>query len=545
MTRRPTVSVTIAGMGRFALPAGEILRASLRREGVVIDGACLAAGRCGRCAVLVTEGDPGVPGAEERGLLRAGGREEGAWRLACRMVLVEDITVEVKREQLLEIDRTGRWKETWESPLWDAARFPPDPAGPGSFGVALDLGTTALAAALIDLRTGLPIDLIAGANPQMAFGADVLTRLQAAREGLQKAGELHAGLWRAAGGMVEALCVRNGLSPALLQRVTAVGNSAMRQLALGRSPGELLNPPFEVSDRGPAESPFSRVGWGGEGKVSFPAVLGGFVGSDALAALVAARPGSAGGTGILLDIGTNCEIVAWGPRGVRAASAPAGPAFEGGGIGRGMRAEEGAVFRVRLTATTVETGVIGGGEMRGICGTGLVDASAELVRLGLLDHRGLMRAGAHPALSARGLALDQAGKVLVTSADLAELQKAKAAISAGMQVLTSILDIGSWMLDKIYLAGAFGSRLDLDAAVRIGLLPDLPRARFVPCGNAALTGAAYMLSSAAARAEAELLAARTVHVSLADDPSFESLYLGGLPFPAVGPAGAPGEGRDA
>ncbi len=539
-----TVAVTVQGVGRFVLPAGERLRAALRREGVIIDGACLDAGTCGRCAVRVTAGDPGVPGAQETGLLRVRGREGIGWRLACQVSLAGDISLEVERDNLLEVEPAGRWKETWESPLWDLSRFPIDPAPPSPYGVALDLGTTALAAALFDLSSARPVDLVARANPQMALGADVLTRLQAAREGLHHAGELREGLWRAAGGMVRALCARNGLSPVSIRQVTAVGNSAMRQLALGRSPGELLKPPFEVSDRGPAVMPFSGLGWEGEGKVFFPAVLGGFVGSDALAALLAATGGRKSadlGTkaGMLLDIGTNCEIIAWGPRGIFAASAPAGPAFEGGRISRGMRAEEGAIFRVRLNERTVENEVIGGGHPRGICGSGLVDAAAELARRLLLDRRGLMRPGAHPALSPRGLILDQAGDILLTPADLAELQKAKAAISAGIEVLLSTLDLGPstldlgpWILDKVYLAGAFGSRLDVDSAVRIGLLPDLPRARFLACGNAALAGAAYLLLSSAARAEAERLASRVTHVSLSEDPVFAERYLDRLPFPA-------------
>jgi len=533
-----TAFVSVRGVGDFRLPPGERLRAALRAEGVLVDGACLDAGSCGRCAVKVVAGDPGTASPGEKGLLRSQGMDSPPFRLACQVTVAEGLSVEIAPDRLLEVDRTGRWKEAWGSPLWDPARFPPDPRPSSRYGVALDLGTTALVAALLDLADGRPLDVVSRANPQAGWGADILSRLQAAREAPEA---LESGIRSAAGAMVRALAARNGLSPGEVGRATVVGNTAMRAIFLGQPAAPLLTPPFEAREKGEERRSFAQLGWGGKGEADFPAALGGFVGSDALAALLAARGGrfpqaaaKAGApedSGLLLDIGTNCEILAWSRGRILAASAPAGPAFEGGHISRGMRAEEGAIFRFRLTGEGTGSEVIGGGDPRGICGTGIVDAAGELVRLGLLDRRGLMRAGAHPALSEKGLALDgPGGGLLFTPADLATLQKAKAAVAAGVDVVLGDLGVGPRDLDSVYLAGAFGSRLDLSSAERIGLLPPLPAGRFLPVGNAALLGAGYLLLSPGARKEASRLAKGVVHLSLAQHPGFGERFLDNLPL---------------
>jgi uncharacterized 2Fe-2S/4Fe-4S cluster protein (DUF4445 family) len=544
MNSGKTVTVEVEGIGGFTLTAGENLRAALRREGVVLDGACRDLGTCGRCVVRVTKGaggeapragEAGAATAAEAAVLRSQGYTSPGHRLACRIVLSSDLTVAVEEGRLLEVDRAGRWKESWGSPLWRPQRFPPGPAGlpprPSPYGVAFDLGTTSLAAALFDLQSGQPLDVVSRANPQLPFGADVLTRLQAADAGTEAAPRLRDAVRNGMKEMLRALASRSGVSPGQVGRAVAVGNSAMRQLVLGRAPRSLLQPPFSPADPGPATLSFAELGWEGRGEAFFPPVLGGFVGSDALAALLAAGPGKE--PGFLLDIGTNCELLGWRGDDILAASAPAGPAFEGGHISRGMRAEEGAVFRVRLTPDRVLAETIGGGKMLGVCGTGIVDAAAELLRLGLLDRRGLMRAGAHPALSAEGLDLGVAGRsLLFTPADLATLQKAKAAVAAGLDLLSEKL--GRPATPRVLLAGAFGSRLDLASASRIGMLPPLDASRFLATGNAALVGAAFLLLSPKARAEAERLAARVQHVSLAEEPAFEERYLDALRFPEGG-----------
>ncbi len=519
-------TVTIPGVGVFPLREGENLRAALRREGVLLDGACRDSGKCGRCVVRVTEGEAGDPFPAEAGLLKEQGLTGPGWRLACRVTPTTDLTVEIPPGRLLELDRAGRWKESWGSELWDPARYPLRHQ-PGRFALAVDLGTTSLAAAVLDLSTGEPAALASRANPHLPWGADILTRLQAAAEDPATAAAMREALRREVEALARLLCARAGISPGQVERGAAVGNSAVRALALGLPAGALLRPPFEPGAR-------ETLPWdiGLRVPLLLPPPLAAYVGSDALAALLAARP-SLGESGALLDVGTNCEVVAWAGGRVLAASAPAGPSFEGGEISRGMRAEEGAVFRVRLTPHGVAAEVVGGGEARGVCGTGLVDAAAELSRLGLLDARGLMRAGAHPALSAEGLRLDPAGRVVVTGEDLASLQKAKAAVAAALSVLLTKLGVPAHPLPQgftLVLAGAFGSRLDLGSAARIGLLPALPAERVTAAGNAALLGAAYAALSPQAMGELEALASSVGHLELSQDPSFEEAFLENLPL---------------
>jgi uncharacterized 2Fe-2S/4Fe-4S cluster protein (DUF4445 family) len=241
-------------------------------------------------------------------------------------------------------------------------------------------------------------------------------------------------------------------------------------------------------------------------------------------------------TGAVVDVGTNTEIAVWRNDKVIVATAPSGPAFEGGHIRFGMRAEEGAIFGVKLDEREIRCDVIGDGETRGICGTGIVDAVAGMVSRQLVDRSGLVAQGTHPALDGGNLVLDRSTGVLLEPVDIATLQKAKSAISSTLLTVLKALEMDAGMLEKVYLAGAFGSRLNIESAVKIGLLPALPHDRFpndryVLAGNAAMTGAALMLLSSEFDKAAAMQSPSIVHHNVADDPGFQELFLDNLYFP--------------
>jgi len=524
-----TVTVHVKDMGSFSLPEGMNLRQGLRREGIYLDGACADQGRCGRCVVSVVEGNSGEPGELEGRLLGKEALAEGR-RLACKIGLSGDLTITIEPESLLELDLTGRWKEAWNSPLWHESRFR---ASWDGYGICVDMGTTSIASALLDLGKSRPVDIVASANPQAPWGEEILSRLAAANADADEAESLQGVLFDTVSKHLRRLCSRNGISTRSIKRVILVGNSAIHHLALGLDVSTLLSAPFLPVELGektlsPGDLPLS-ADLNPDVKFILPPLIGGFVGSDLTASLLAAR--AAGKScGILMDIGTNSEIAVWKNGVILTASAAAGPAFEGGNIRCGMRAEEGAIYRVALTEDGVDFKVVGGMEPAGICGTGILDVVAEMLRWGLIDASGRVLKDVHPCQRGNVLVLDESSDIVFEPRDVETVQKAKAALSAVLALLMKKLNVDVELIEAVYLAGAFGGKFDPVNASVIGLLPPLPEDRFTMAGNAALVGASYILLSDEAGRESRRLAEIVEHVSVADDPEFEELYLESLFF---------------
>lgn len=528
-TRRP-VLINVEGIGSYEVPTGSNLRETLRREGVYIDGTCSDNGTCGRCVVRIICGDAGEPSLQETGLLgeRSADHEH---RLACRVTVTGDLDISIDRERMLEVDSTGRWKEVWGSPLWRPDLISPDRIG---FGVAVDLGTTSIVAGLFDMSGTRPLDIKAAANPHLPWGEDIISRLDAAAAGRDVMTKLKELIWKTVGDQVRSLCMRSGVSGGRITRMVVVGNSAVHHLALGLPTDSLLTPPYLPSVRSSVvlsalELPIS-IQLGHEAVVYFPPLAGGYAGSDALASLLAAK--STGmKKGALLDVGTNTEIAVWNGDKIMVATAPSGPAFEGGHIKSGMRAEEGAVWSVEIEGGDLRYEVIGKGPAKGICGTGIVDAIASMLRCGIVDSTGLIIEGSHPFVSGGRFVVADKNNVALEGKDVATVQKAKAAIAATFQLLLKRMDLEYRDLECVYLAGAFGSRLNLANAVRIGLLPELAPDHYVLAGNTALLGACMILLSEKAQLETERLSLITNHHSVADDSDFEELFIDNLYFP--------------
>jgi len=526
-----TAHIHVEGVGTFEVPAGSTLRGTLRQEGVFIDGTCADKGICGRCIVKVLKGDPGEPSPQEKGLLLSRSAGPGS-RLACRIIVNGDLSISVDREHLLEIDRTGRWKEVWGSPMWMPEGIRRDGEGQG---IAVDLGTTSIAACLMDLSQARPLDLQTAANPQIPWGDEIISRLGAAAGDKETAGQLSVVVWEAVRNLVRSLCARNGVSSGRISRMVVVGNSAMVDLSLGLPVQGLLTPPYAPCSRSPQRLTADQLPVALELRrdavVYFPALIGGYAGSDALASLVAAANAGVG-TGALLDVGTNTEIAVWKQGAVAVATAPSGPAFEGGHIRFGMRAEKGAVWKVAIDEDKVVTEVVGGGPARGICGTGMIDAIASMLRRGILEPSGLMIEGSHPSVKGGALVLTEDGRIVLEGEDVATIQKAKAAVAATLHTVLEELGVEKKDLERIFLAGAFGSRLNIDNAMATGLLPSLPVHRYTLAGNTALVGACMMLVSGEEQRKGERIGRIARHCDVAQDPDFEETFVDNLYFPA-------------
>lgn len=525
-----TVCITVQGVGSYEVPTGSNLRETLRREGVYVDGTCADNGTCGRCLVRVVRGDAGEPSLSEAGLLdgRSSNPEQ---RLACRVMVTGDLDISIDPEQMLEIDITGRWKEVWDSPLWRPELF--KAVGDG-FGVAVDLGTTSIASVLLDLASNRPLDIRTSANPQIPWGDEIISRLGAAAGDRGIAAELRTLVLNTVKDQVRSLCLRNGVSGGRITRVVVVGNSAMHHLALGLPVEDLLKPPYSPSRASstvlsPHELPV-KFEVNRQAEVYFPALIGGFAGSDALASLLAAKVSGAQ-KGALMDVGTNTEIAVWNGDLIRVATAPSGPAFEGGHIRSGMRAEEGAIWKVEISGVNVDLGVVGSVQAKGICGTGMIDAIAAMLRNGILDRSGLLSAGSHPRVKEGAFVLDDENGVALSNEDIATIQKAKSAVASTFKLLLKALGPAVEELDNTFIAGAFGSRLNVQNAIKIGLLPNLPAERYTLAGNAALVGASMILASDEMRCLAESLAGSAKHCDMTVDAAFEEAFIDNLYFP--------------
>ena len=408
------------------------------------------------------------------------------------------------------------------------------PPGGAALGLAVDLGTTNVVGFLVDLTTGERLASLGVENPQVAWGADVVTRLNHALAGPQAQRELSAAAALAIQSLARDLAEAIGRREDDIFDVAVCGNTAMQHLLLDLPVGQLARAPFvaatsgaldvEARDLGLALAPSARVH-------AAPGV-GGFVGSDHVAALLATRARWDGdGATLVMDIGANTEISLVSGGRILSASCPSGPALEGGNIACGMRAAEGAIERVGIENGALVATTIGGGEAVGVCGSGVLDAIAAALRLGLLnsggrirDHgQGVVRLDGRPAIA---LAPD----VRILQADVRAVQLAKAAIRTGVDLLLDLCGLAERDVDRFVLAGAFGQYVDVANAIAIGLLPPLPLARYAQVGNAAGVGVACMLASTVERERAAAVAARCRYVELNTHPQFQKRFMKNIGF---------------
>jgi uncharacterized 2Fe-2S/4Fe-4S cluster protein (DUF4445 family) len=432
---------------------------------------------CGGCKVRVSEGEVPVTAAMRDALSQQEIR--GGWRLACCASASGPVTIEVAQWSL--------------GVLTDETPVPVEPRT--GWGAAIDLGTTTLVVQVVDLASGEVLRVESALNPQARFGADVMSRLQ---YDLRQPGQLGRLIREELGRML-------GGEP--LREVLVAGNTAMHHLFCGLDVEPLTRAPFVSPTLGGYRFADWELGW--PGPAEFLPCLGGFVGSDLLCGIVATHLDEQTQPRALFDIGTNGEVVVGSAQGIRCASTAAGPAFEGGRIGAGMRAGTGAIDSVRVCGGALDCHVIGGGAARGICGSGLVDAAACGVELGLI--------GANGRLQNAERRLPLAGGVVLAQSDVRELQLAKGAMAAGLRMLAG------GAIEKVCLAGAFGNYIRQASARTIGLLPeDLP---VEPVGNSALRGARMLLLAPSTRqSRLRRVGALAHHVELAADPDFQYLF---------------------
>ena len=481
--------------------AGTPLRDLLFEQGVEFP--CGGQGRCRGCRIRILKGKAEVNRAQQERLSPEEITE--GWRLACQCAVEGDLEIELRQ---------------WDAAiLVDETPFTFQPRR--GLGVAVDLGTTTLVAQLLDLTTGKVLAVSTALNAQARYGGDVMSRLHfAVLEGGQH--QLEGLIRRQIGALIEQLLFSARRLASEIVDIVVVGNTVMHHFFCGIAAEPLTHYPFEPADGGLKIFRSSQLGWklAGDPEVRFLPCLGGFVGSDVLAGILAARLAEHEDLVGLVDLGTNGEIVIGNKQGLLCASTAAGPAFEGAKISMGMRASTGAISQVSVNGGALHCHVIGDGAPRGLCGSGLVDAVAAGLDLGVIGTSGRFANGEASWM------LDE--PVALTQNDIRELQLAKAAVAAGIKLLMQRR--GAKQLSCLYLAGAFGNYIDRASARRIGLI-DFPPDRVEAAGNTALLGAKLALFSHDSEGGLyDSLRRRIEHVALNADPCFQEVFVEELAF---------------
>ena len=499
--------------------SGTTVLEAARHAGIVLPAPCGGRGVCGACGVRVLSGELAAPSDEERsGLRRAG---EGV-RLACRAQIESPVTIRPFVAVGRETAVVARMREC-----------PPTVAG-------VDLGTTSVAAVLIDPATGIELSRASVPNAQQSYGADVLTRVSAALDG--DAAELRRLAEESVLAALGAADGASGCSVSSVERVVIAGNSVMAALLCGAGVASLATHPFTppAYERNlPLDSAVrSALSAGTEIAVLPP--IAGFVGGDALAATLSAGLIEAAEPLMLVDFGTNAEIVLAAKNHLVVGSAAAGPAFEGVGISCGGPAAQGAATRIEITANgDVDVHAIGDAEPLWFSGSGVVSAVAELLRHGHIDRSGLLVPDGplkrRFATRDDGVVTVRLGEgtsacLVLTQLDVRALQLAKAAVRAGIAAVLDAGKVRAKKLERFLVAGAFGTALEVQDLIDLGIIPERVAERTRRVGNAALDGAAAIALNPSILRLAESAAKGATHVDLALDPGFTAAMLKAMAF---------------
>ncbi len=530
----------VHGGERRPLAAGRSLFDEAVASALAVPASCRRTGRCRECLVRVVRGDAQLsPRAPAEAFLPHG------YRLACQAIVDRtdgDIEFAVLRRRLriLAADGSEPADGLGLDPVvrrsGDRVRYRDEDLGPAAgrlLGVALDIGTTTVVFELIDLESGRPLHAAAFENPQRFGGSDVMARIGYDAE---HPGELRRALRRELNRELQSAYRALRIDRHEVLEAVVVGNPTMRDLFFGLDVGPLGRWPFRsVTEtevrRGlrPTTGLLRRAHELGvlmhpQGRVVSVPIVAAHVGADTAADLVATDFAAQAGLSLLIDIGTNSEIVIGGGDRVLAASSPAGPAFEGGGVRYGMAGADGAIESVRWAGDHFAWRTIGDEPPQGICGSGLVDLLAEAARAGLI------RADSSFAGGRRVIEVAPEQRVDLSRADVSTLAQAKAANVAGQRILMRRLGVTPGDIDRVFLAGAFANALDAANAMAIGLIPPVPLERVLRVGNAALLGARALLLSDERRRRLDALVGRIEHVELELEPDFFELFVDGCRF---------------
>lgn len=458
----------------------------LEMHGIAMPHPCGGRGVCGKCAIEI-RGAVSCPDKREL---------ESGHRLSCRTRLYGDAEVVLKTESNLFVESVV---ESIQAQKVDST---------AKIGAAVDIGTTTIVLSVFDLATGKCISTQSVLNPQATVAADVMGRIDAGMSG-----HLNE-LQKMVTDCIEKLAEESGYG-ADIDKWVITGNTTMLYLLTGRNPKALSASPFE------ADYLFGEMSVFNGKPLYLPKCMHAFIGADITCAVLESGMCDSGKTALLCDIGTNGELVLWKDGKLYIASTAAGPAFEGAGISCGCQSIRGAVEKVVLKNGRPEVQTIGGGKPVGLCGSGIIDAVACLLNSATIDETGAMKEEQ----------VEICEGILLQRCDVRALQLAKAAIAAGIKTLLAVTDTAEEEIDTCYIAGGFGSHLNIRSAIRIGLIPEAFYSKVKVLGNAALKGAATMLTDLLLKEKEENIISHVTCINLGGNSVFNENYIEEMFFP--------------
>lgn len=548
------IKIVVENQGKkYECVAGSSLLDTMRAHGVRLDAPCGGGGRCGKCRVRVVSGELPVT-AEDRRFLSERELESGV-RLACTARPTSDLRIRLLARQdgrmaaVADVQSLSACRERTEAQGTEQAL----PVSDKGYGIAVDIGTTTLAACLYGWTDGAVVETITAVNSGREFGADVLSRIQASCSG--KRARLQELLQADVRALLGRLLKRAAVQPADVKKLVIAANMTMVHLLMGYSCETLGRAPFVPVNRRMIRADAMRIL--GDGSLRCPVIIlpavSAFVGGDIVSGMLSLGLDRGDETVLFLDVGTNGEMALRHNGQIFVTSTAAGPAFEGGGISCGCASVPGAICSVKLVKRKVrdealtgkqtddfnvvayggqglELHTIGGVAPVGICGSGVLELVSELLRVGLLDETGMLAEQylEHGFLLGKMVSGEP---IIFTQGDVRALQLAKGAIRAGIEALLAAAGVHASEVAHIYLAGGFGVRMDEHATISIGLLPEQFRGKIQPVGNSSLSGAVFAGGCAQLDAVCEALLAQCRQVTLADQPEFAENYVQYMNFP--------------
>jgi uncharacterized 2Fe-2S/4Fe-4S cluster protein (DUF4445 family) len=541
---------------------GVTILEAARRVGVVIESPCNAAGSCGKCKVRIPEKERHVTVPESRALTEEE-KNEG-YVLACRTIITGDMEVETKdyhaENRSMKILVEGSTFHYERKPYIhkklkteDGKRRTEVYGGnvligvedgdtrKETYGIALDIGTTTIAAALVDLQSGGQLDIETGLNPQAAYAQDVLSRIHFAskEDGLET---LFAIFIDCLNGMIETMTARIKTGGEKIYEIVFSGNTTMLHLATRTNPRTLGQYPYTPQISGGSFMDAKRLGIAMSpfGLIYLPPVISAYVGADITSGILVSRLDEAKDAVLFIDIGTNGEMALAVDGRIAVSSTAAGPAFEGMNISCGMRASRGAVESFAVHEGSVSFRTIGGAEAAGICGSGLLDIAGELVRAGVIGPNGRFvppEDGAYDG-ALKDSMRDREGKkvffitrnVFLAQKDIRQIQLAKSAIRTGIEILLGRFNLSAGDIAKVEIAGSFGYHLNERSLFNIGLLPEGFAGKVCFTGNTSLSGAVAFLLNADFMDKMQNLVKEIDTVELAKHENFDRMFVKYMSF---------------
>ena len=527
----PLLKVTWQGRQRtLSFQSDPSLRQILDTTDIRVRSGCRGDGRCGLCLVQIEAGTVNEPTENERLGLTQKQLDQGV-RFACQVFPLNDLRISIVNPA-----PTSNWKSIaaheYFRPLTNpSVENTPRKGIRHSKGVAIDLGTTHISTTLWDIVGGKRLAGRSGLNQQLLFGADVMTRIVAASESVERAKEIAQLAVDSIGEALFDICSREGLNPLEVTHICIVGNTPELALLSEKNYNMLLQPKFWTShiDCQPENTRSWSVAWhvDPDAVIDIVSPLGGFIGSDLLAGVLATAMTAQPQVSLLVDFGTNSEIALWDGSVLWVTSAAGGPAFEGSGLSCGMPAAPGAIYQIEQKEHSQDFTfqVLAGVNPKGLCGSGLVDLIACLLRTGALDRKGKLTG----EMAIDGFLLLKGSRdIVVTNKDVDIFQRAKAAIGTGIRLLLKSAGMTTKNLGRVYVSGVFGRLLNIRNAQNIGLLPGVGAHSIELCGNTALAGCEMLLASPDQLLELESVRKKARVINMSNHSEFEELFLENL-----------------